>query len=245
MGSLECVDILLQSPLHTPELTLQPEKHGWTPFLYAIYREQVPCAMRLLQRSKVDIHSSSCSSSSKMTVMSGKKSDTSTGQSLFDIYDYENALLQLRLLGSIVQLCSRGDERVRAAMETLSTVPEFRQVVNTILRSHMDKVDEELGFLLLCPSLLDIESKLLVLKKACLHLHDIIVSNSLEYEKQWRPQPIVTNKDELEVGALFPILVRRSSRNHTPKIDVKLPRQNPWRGLVDIFRRRAASKSKL
>ena len=251
MGSLACVDLLLRSPLHSPELTLQAERNGWTPFLYAIYREQIPCAMRLLQRHTVHTSINSNSSWNANGSDEGPSETAVLSQSLFDRYDYDNALSQLLLLGRIVQLCSRGDDRVRAAMETLSTVPEFRQVVNAVLRAHIDRVDEELGFLLLHPSLLDVESKLLVLKKACLQLHHTAIDTSLKLanDMQWNSSfssslSSSLSTDELEVGALFPLLVRRPSRDHTPKQDVKLPRQNPWRGLVDILRRISAAKSK-
>lgn len=234
------MDLLLRSPLHTAEMTLQAEKNGWTPFLYAIYREQVPCALRLLQRNASDIPINSMHMGVVDVQSSDAINESAPTASLFDRYDYDNALSQLLLLGRIVQVCSRGDARVRSAMETLSTVPEFRQLVNAILRAHMDRIDEELGFLLLHPSLLDMESKLLVLKKACLQLHETAYANVLMSVE--KPYYLGSKTNEMEDGALFPILSRRSSRDHTPKLDVKLPRQNPWRGLVETLRRRLATK---
>lgn len=52
MGAVESVDALLDVAIDTGTIVdiSAPDETGWTPFLYAVYREHVHCALRLLRR---------------------------------------------------------------------------------------------------------------------------------------------------------------------------------------------------
>ena len=107
MGSSECVSVLLRAVPDfkgITDLIMAPDETGWTAFLYAVCRDQVTCAMLLLQRSNyttnatTDIENCSSSSSSGK----GHNSDLSanmdeTYSDIFEKYDVSRAVSQLEV----------------------------------------------------------------------------------------------------------------------------------------------------
>jgi hypothetical protein len=101
------------------------DEEGWTPFLYAVHQSEVACAMKLLQRREIlhdkwfddndnqhvyapyKTYTSSSSSSSSTTVnnrnLCSSSNTTRTAspargkQALIDIYDFNEAVLQLKV----------------------------------------------------------------------------------------------------------------------------------------------------
>jgi ankyrin repeat protein len=130
MGSISCVDTLLSAIKSNDASTYlldstdiaKTDADGWSPFLYAVYREHVPCALKLLQQrnyAKVSqltyesdsfiisnsssksgsfpsssSSSSSSLSSSRIMVMNEYVSDAK----LFELYDKDQATSQLRVI---------------------------------------------------------------------------------------------------------------------------------------------------
>ena len=143
-GAIEVVQIILKADSREASTI---DEQGWSPFLYALLREEIGCAMLVLRAG----------------------------------HDDSSALYQLRLLGSLVQppqededeeirgvssASSRTDERVRKMISSLGTVREFRTLLNKVVRSNLSLLDEDLGYLLMYPSLLSLENKMLAARKA-------------------------------------------------------------------------------
>jgi ankyrin repeat protein len=134
------------------------DEQGWSPFLYALMREQVECAMLVL----------------------------SAGQT-------GTALYQLRLLGRIIQppnqeheevvssTSAQIDERIRTMIKTLGTVREFRSILNKVVRSNLSLLEDDLGYILMYPSLLSLENKLLAARKILTTVHREAETEDEEY----------------------------------------------------------------
>lgn len=143
-GAVKVVQFILKAD---PREANTIDEQGWSPFLYALLREEIESAMLVLRAGRDD----------------------------------SSALYQLRLLGALVQpppedgdhethgvssASSRTDQRVRQMISSLGTVREFRAVLNKVVRANLGLLDEDLGYLLMYPSLLSLENKMLSARKA-------------------------------------------------------------------------------
>ena len=106
MGSSECVSVLLRAVPDFKginDLIMVPDDTGWTAFLYAVCREQVTCAMLLLQRSNYTTTSTGNENSlSSSSPVKGHNYDPSamigeTYSDIFEKYDISRAVSQLEV----------------------------------------------------------------------------------------------------------------------------------------------------
>ena len=193
LGSADVLAALLRNGASP----LAADEQGWSPFLYALMTENVASAMVLLKDA------------------SGHHASA--------------AVPQLRLLGSLVQqtkvadkLCSGAngapqadgsmprnqdlDKRLQRMLVALGTVLEFRTLLNDVLRENMSLLDEELGFLLAFPSLISLDNKLAIGKKAIC---------ALSHESQ-------------DIEGKFPILDSAAIDHGGAADKVLLGRDAPW-----------------
>ncbi len=101
------------------------------------------------------------------------------------------------------------DSKAHLVIDTLpnENIPEFYQLLNNLIRTHIDLLDGDLGYIAAhYPSLLDVDSKLRVARKACLQIDE-------------------DAKSDLDK---FPLLRGEGSYNISPSLEMKLTRGNAW-----------------
>ena len=155
---------------------------------------------------------------------------------------------------------SEHDVPTFSLIQALATVPEFRQLINAILYININRLDESLGYLLKFPKLFDLNTKLLIMRKACIELHYDCLIQYISNSPSQVPESIGGTLQK-STSDLFPILAPYTlyfsdawsqaeylyslqhrtggggSDVYIPPTKVMLSRANPWRDLVELVMR--------
>ena len=91
---------------------------------------------------------------------------------------------------------------------SLASVPEFQILLNRIVKNNLSLLDEELGYLLMYPSLLNLENKLYICHKALVHL-DAEASMDEKY-----PLISAANPNDESHHKTQPLYIYRTERGH-------------------------------
>lgn len=127
---------------------------GWTPFIYALYREQVDCVLVLLGISKQKVKDEI----NLLDVLKEERGENSSR--VFSKSTIENAFRHLSYLGKLVNERGNDDSILNDVLESLATVPEFFQIVNQVMLDHSSDVRGSLSFLASMPFLMNTRNKM-------------------------------------------------------------------------------------
>ena len=159
---------------------------------------------------------------------------------------------------------SEHDVPTFSLIQALATVPEFRRLINAILYININRLDDSLGYLLKFPKLFDLNTKLLIMRKACIELHYDCLIQYTSTAPSPAPESIVGTLQKSTTD-LFPILAPYTlyftdawsqaeylyslqhraggggSDVYTPPTKVMLSRSSPWRDLVELAKKSEGS----
>jgi len=217
LGTLDVLQALLRSGASS----LVKDEQGWTPFLYALMAENVACALALLKDYNGNGAGAAVQQLRLLGTLINQTSNTDDGACSDRRREISEGDWQEKKVSDI----HRGmDKRVSKMLISLGTVYEFRTLLNDVLRENISLLDEELGYLLTYPSLINLDNKMAISKKALQLL-------SHESNDQDGKYPIFGKDDDagVAIGAA----------------GVFLSREEPWQDLIDYSLGRRDEKGKL
>jgi len=138
MGATDIVTFLHRKGLDS----FAKDAGGWTPFIFALYREQVDCVLVLLginKQQQADTQQVVSRSISRSTI--------------------ENAYKHFFYLGKLVNERGNDDSILNDVLESLATVPEFFQIINEVISHYGHELSDSLSYLASMPFLMNTTNK--------------------------------------------------------------------------------------